>query len=54
VKSCVETLHRDLLKDFSYATVWGRSVKFNPQKVGLSHTLTDEDVMQIYKKTGIK
>lgn len=45
VKSAVEQIHRDLLKEFSYSLVWGRSVKFVPQKVGLNHVLCDEDVM---------
>jgi len=43
-------IHRSLLDDFSYAAVWGRSVKYSPQKVGLSQELFDEDVLQIYKK----
>lgn len=30
VKSSVEQIHRDLIKEFSYALVWGRSVKFVP------------------------
>ena len=39
-----------MIKDFSYAMVWGSSVKFNPQKVGKEHQLQDEDVVQIIKK----
>ncbi|MGI0045819.1 MAG: OBG GTPase family GTP-binding protein [Nitrosotalea sp.] len=42
-------LHRDMKKDFRYALVWGKSVKFGGQRVGLSHTLEDEDVLTIVK-----
>ncbi|NXD11159.1 DRG1 protein, partial [Nothocercus nigrocapillus] len=43
-------IHKNLIKDFKYALVWGSSVKHNPQKVGKDHTLEDEDVIQIVKK----
>lgn len=43
-------IHKSLLQDFKFAQVWGRSVKFNPQKVGLDHQLMDEDIVQILKK----
>jgi ribosome-interacting GTPase 1 len=43
-------IHRNMIKDFRYAMVWGSSVKFNPQKVGKDHQLEDEDVVQIIKK----
>ena len=43
-------IHRNMIKDFRYAMVWGSSVKFNPQKVGKDHVLADEDVVQIIKK----
>jgi small GTP-binding protein len=43
-------LHRDLIKSFKNALVWGQSTKHNPQRVGRDHTLCDEDVIQIIKK----
>ncbi|XP_030770498.1 developmentally-regulated GTP-binding protein 1 isoform X2 [Rhinopithecus roxellana] len=43
-------IHKNLIKEFKYALVWGLSVKHNPQKVGKDHTLEDEDVIQIVKK----
>ena len=43
-------IHRQLINDFKYGWVWGKSVKFNPQKVGKAHVLMDEDVIQIVKK----
>ena len=49
VKSICDQIHRELADEFKYAVVWGRSCKFNPQKVGLGHVLADEDVIQIYK-----
>jgi len=47
-----EKLHRDLRKDFRYALVWGTSVKHQPQRVGLWHTLDDGDIVQIIKRQG--
>ncbi|MFA5107914.1 MAG: GTP-binding protein [Candidatus Micrarchaeia archaeon] len=43
-------LHRDLLSLFKYALVWGPSAKFPGQKVGLSHALSDGDIVQLFKK----
>jgi small GTP-binding protein len=42
-------IHKSLAENFKYAWVWGRSVKFNPQRVGANHVLQDEDVVQIVK-----
>src|SRR6267143_1123662 len=42
-------LHRDLKREFRFALVWGKSVKFGGQRVGLAHRLIDEDVLTIIK-----
>ncbi|CAA2993208.1 Developmentally-regulated G-protein 3 [Olea europaea subsp. europaea] len=43
-------IHKDMVKQFKYALVWGSSVKHKPQRVGKEHELEDEDVVQIIKK----
>lgn len=52
VESVCRHLHRDLVREFKYALVWGRSTKHSPQTCGLDHQLTDEDVIQVLKKSG--
>jgi len=43
-------IHRTLANDCKYALVWGKSTKFNPQRVGMVHDMADEDVIQVVKK----
>jgi small GTP-binding protein len=43
-------VHRNMIKDFRFAQIWGKSAKFNGQKVGLDHVLIDEDILTIVKK----
>uniref|UniRef100_A0A674DWL4 Developmentally regulated GTP binding protein 2 n=1 Tax=Salmo trutta TaxID=8032 RepID=A0A674DWL4_SALTR len=43
-------IHRTLASQFKYALVWGTSTKFDPQRVGLTHVMEHEDVIQIVKK----
>ncbi|KAJ3079385.1 Developmentally-regulated GTP-binding protein 2 [Rhizoclosmatium sp. JEL0117] len=43
-------IHKSLVDEFSYALLWGTSTKHSPQRVGLSHVVDDEDVIQIVKK----
>ena len=47
-----DKLHRNMRKEFRYGMVWGKSVKFGGQRVGISHTLQDEDVLTIVKTRG--
>mmetsp|Transcript_49629 Transcript_49629/g.124783 ORF Transcript_49629/g.124783 Transcript_49629/m.124783 type:complete len:368 (-) Transcript_49629:74-1177(-) len=51
VSDFCRSVHKDLLKDFKFAIVWGSSVKHNGQRCGLDHILEDGDIVQIVKKT---
>jgi len=50
IENFCDKLHKGIMRQFKYASVWGASVKHNPQKVGREHLLEDEDVIQIVKK----
>ncbi|ELA42890.1 small GTP-binding protein domain protein [Vittaforma corneae ATCC 50505] len=50
VKELCLRIHKDMDINFKHALVWGSSAKHQPQKVGLSHFLNDEDVVQISTK----
>lgn len=50
VEDVCRKLHRDFVENFKYARVWGKSVKFEGQKVGLDHILEDGDTVTIYVK----
>ena len=47
VEDVCKALHRDFVRKFRYAMVWGRSVKFPGQHVGLEHKLQDEDIVRL-------
>ncbi|SBS85035.1 GTP-binding protein, putative [Plasmodium ovale curtisi] len=51
VEAVLNQIHKDMIKDFKFALVWGRSTKHNPQRVDLHHKLADEDVIQIAKNS---
>jgi small GTP-binding protein len=52
IEDACARLHRDLVRDFKYALVWGKSAKFPGQKVGLQHVLQEGDIFTIVKKQG--
>jgi hypothetical protein len=41
------TIHREFVEKFRYARIWGKSAKYGGQRVGLSHVLSDGDVVSI-------
>ncbi len=43
-------IHSDFYKQFSYAKVWSKRLRFSPQKVGKGFTLEDGDTVEIYMK----
>jgi len=52
VEDICNKIHRRMKRAFRYGLVWGKSVKFGGQRVGLTHILIDEDVLTIIKKRG--
>jgi ribosome-interacting GTPase 1 len=51
VQDVCERVHKDMAAKFKYALVWGSSAKHCPQRVGMSHLLEDEDVVQVLTLT---
>lgn len=43
-------VHRAMKDEFRYAQIWGKSVKYSGQRVGITHRLMDEDVITIVTK----
>lgn len=37
-------IHKTIVEQFKHAIVYGKSVKHQPQRVGLAHELADEDI----------
>eukprot|EP00775_Hariotina_reticulata_P005427 gene5427-5660_t len=50
MEAMCKQIHNTLTREFKYALVWGVSAKHSPQRVGLTHQLSDEDVVQIVKQ----
>lgn len=49
VEDFCNAIHREIIRKFKYAIVWGTSVKHTRQKVGKDHQLNDCDVVQLIK-----
>jgi small GTP-binding protein len=51
VQDVCNKIHRNMVLDFRFSLIWGKSAKFSGQKVGLDHMLIDDDVLTIIKNT---
>ena len=50
VSDLANKIHKDFLKNFRYAKIWGSSTEFSGQRVGLEHELHDGDTIEITVK----
>ncbi|MDD5503473.1 MAG: GTP-binding protein [Candidatus Thermoplasmatota archaeon] len=50
VEGICNMLHKDFVKNFRYALIWGKSARFPGQTVGKGHVLADKDVLTIMIK----
>lgn len=47
IEDVCDQIHRSLKESFKYALVWGASARHVPQRCGLGHIVSDEDVVSI-------
>ncbi len=50
IRGVCEKIHRDFVRRFRYAKVWGKSAKFPGQKFTLEHIVMDDDEIEITLK----
>jgi hypothetical protein len=50
IKDACQKIHKDFLKNFDFARIWGPSAKFSGQRVGGEHILKDQDILEIHTK----
>lgn len=48
IRDVCQKLHKDFVKKFRFARVWGESAKFPGQRLMLKHRLKDQDVVEIH------
>lgn len=46
-------IHRSIVEQFKTAIVYGKSVKHQPQRVGLAHELADEDIGECFPECSL-
>src|SRR3989344_141987 len=48
VKDLALHIHKDFIKKFRFARIWGNSARFPGQEVGLNHRLNDNDIVELH------
>lgn len=48
IRDVCKKLHKDFVDKFKFARVWGKSAKFDGQKVMMKHHLKDGDVLELH------
>jgi len=48
VEEAASDVHKEFVKFFKYARIWGKSIKHGGERVGLNHILEDGDVLEIH------
>ena len=48
IKDVCSKLHKDFVRRFKFARVWGESAKFPGQKLMMNHVLKDRDVVELH------
>ena len=50
IEDLAEHIHKDFIKKFRFARIWGKSAAFPGQQLGLKHKLEDNDVVELHLK----
>lgn len=50
VEDVARTIHKDMVRKFRFAKIWGPSARFEGQQVGLEHVLKDTDVVEVFMR----
>ncbi len=50
IQDLAEIVHKDFVKSFKYARIWGKSIKHNGTTVGIDHILKEGDIVEIHTK----
>ncbi|MBW2996358.1 TGS domain-containing protein [Candidatus Woesearchaeota archaeon] len=50
IEDMAKHVHKDFVKKFRFARVWGKSAKHDGQRVGIDHRLKDDDIVELHMK----